>query len=661
MKNRINGSGSKQCLRKNLPVKRSVTIFVFFLCSYYYAQSGSVDSLLHRLTDAKGTEKVKILSDLCWEYRYSSVDSSLLFGHKALKLAETLNYPAGIAQTCNDLGVVYMMKGDYDLAVKLFYRALMWRKELNDSTGIAAVLNKIGMIHKERGRLDSALACFISALDIYEKIRHTQGIAHMLNNVAVVYMLQQNYDSALEYFFKSLKIKEKQKDDYGISGTLLNIGNIFYYKRSYRNAIPYLLSGIEYAKKVNELLYIGQGLNNIGSCYLELQVYDTALQYLTEALPIRLQLQDKKGEASTLINLANCYLHLKHFLKAEQYMSDALKMAQEIGAKQEIMNAHLNLSLLYNTTGEQEKAYEEHIEYSAMRDSILNEERNNQIASMQVRYETEKKEKEIAVQKLQISHQQLALNRRKVEVIFLSGIILLLFFSGFLFYRQQRLKRRHLREVALMEQKDIHMRAMVEGEEHERRRLAGDLHDGLGQMLSTLKMNVSSVLPDNGAVPPEEKEKTLNLIDEACNELRSVSHNLMPATLIKAGLIPALHEIIEKINHTGNLQVILITHGLEKRMDNSKEINIYRIIQELLNNGLKHSGATEIIVQLTRDERELTVTVEDNGKGFDVPAAGEASGIGWKNILSRIAFLKGAVNVDSQPGKGTTVAMDVPL
>jgi signal transduction histidine kinase len=207
------------------------------------------------------------------------------------------------------------------------------------------------------------------------------------------------------------------------------------------------------------------------------------------------------------------------------------------------------------------------------------------------------------------------------------------------------------------------MKAVIEAEEAERQRIAKDLHDGVGQMMSAAKMNLSAYESNVHFKDEEEKEgfeKIIALVDESCKEVRAVSHNMMPNALLKNSLASAIREFIDKLDQK-ILQVHLYTEGLEERLDSNVETVLYRVIQECVNNVIKHADANTLDISIIKEANEIIATIEDNGKGFDTTDKEKFDGIGLKNIRTRVEYLKGTVDFDSSPNKGTLVALHVPL
>lgn len=233
------------------------------------------------------------------------------------------------------------------------------------------------------------------------------------------------------------------------------------------------------------------------------------------------------------------------------------------------------------------------------------------------------------------------------------GLLLIMITTRFYFRRQVHTQTR---EFSLKQ--SARMNAIIETEERERKRIAEELHDGLGQLLSTARLNISGVettLPEKDA---QLWKNSLTLLDEACSEVRSISHNMMPGALIRSGLIEAVNDLANKISDSGKIQVEFNTE-LEQRFPETVEIAVYRIVQEILNNMIKHSGADKITIDMNIVGDHLRLHIADNGRSFDVKTIRSSEGIGWKNIYSRVEILNGEIDVKSEKGTGTSVFLSV--
>lgn len=271
------------------------------------------------------------------------------------------------------------------------------------------------------------------------------------------------------------------------------------------------------------------------------------------------------------------------------------------------------------------------------------------------KYESIKQEQQIQQQRNRIRFQNYL-------IIGISGLVLLaalLFYSQ---YRRGRLRQESKLTSELLKQQELAVKAVIEAEENERQRIARDLHDGIGQMMSAAKMNLSALQSQMQFSTEEQKQSleiAIGLVDESCKEIRTVSHIMMPNALLKNNLASAIRDFVNKLSNK-NITATVYAEGLDQRLDANVETVLYRVVQECVQNAIRHSGATRLDISLVRDKDGISGTIEDNGKGFDVYVLHHAGGIGLKNIISRIDYLKGTVDFDSSPGRGTVVSLHIP-
>jgi signal transduction histidine kinase len=294
----------------------------------------------------------------------------------------------------------------------------------------------------------------------------------------------------------------------------------------------------------------------------------------------------------------------------------------------------------------------------AFETKVFNESLQQKEAALRIRYETEKKDTQILLQRTEL--------QRKTVFNYLlicgAAALLLISLLSYRTYRQkQKLQQLRIDELETQQQL-LAAEAVMKGEEQERTRLAKDLHDGLGGMLSGIKYSFQT-MKGNLIMTPENQqafERSMDMLDSSIKEMRRVAHNMMPEALVKFGLDTALRDFCDDINRSGALKVSYQSIGMEQvQVEQSVAISIYRIAQELLNNTMKHAGASSAIVQLSKTVAGLDITVEDDGKGFDTTILKATRGIGWSNILSRVEYLKGRMDVQSVPGKGTSVHVEI--
>jgi signal transduction histidine kinase len=434
--------------------------------------------------------------------------------------------------------------------------------------------------------------------------------------MGIVFGDEKKYDSALLYFQKATTMYEKNKDQRQLSLLSADIAEIFS-----RQA-----------------------------------VYDSAIYYFSKGIAINNSIGNKRSQASLYTGIANAFLQVKLLSKSKLYLDSTFQLISNTNKKEDFKNYYKILSEYYNSVGDNASAYNALNKYTVYKDSLLNEENQKAIADMQTKYDVEKKDQE-----LQLKTSELL--RKNIMLIGFAFVSIMFILLGILYVNKQKLKQKTRLQAEIMNQQDVATKAVIEAEENERKRIGGDLHDGVGQLMSAAKMNLSAIEDRITFKSEQDKkayEKTIALVDESCKEVRAVSHSIMPNALLKAGLSNAIKEFIDKLDNRV-LKINLYSEGLNERLDTNIETVLYRIIQECVNNVIKHSNANSLDISLIKDQEGISATIEDNGKGFHVSKTEQGDGIGLKNIQTRVNYLKGTLDVDSAPGRGTLIAIHVPI
>jgi signal transduction histidine kinase len=228
-----------------------------------------------------------------------------------------------------------------------------------------------------------------------------------------------------------------------------------------------------------------------------------------------------------------------------------------------------------------------------------------------------------------------------------------------LLYNRYKIKQKALLEVEIFRQQEIAAQSLFDGEQKERVRIARDLHDSIGQMLSVVKMNISSM--DDIEVENSLSNNTASLVDKTIEEVRHISHNLIPEEL-NFGLFNALESLCEKINNSKKTQATLRVPDSIKHyvFEKQNELSIYRIVQEVLNNMVKHAEANHININILQNEKQLLIQIKDDGKGFNTKNINEGKGLGWKNIQARVKMLNGKLEITSEKLTGTEIEISIP-
>ncbi len=601
------------------------------------------------------TTKVLSLAQLSFNIVYSNPDSAMLLAAQALVLSQKINYATGICKSYNRLGIVYDVQGKYDSAIYVYNLAFSIAEKNKVVSVAASALNNLGLIYWNRGLKDRANDYLVQSLRRFEQLGNKQMMANTLNNLGLVLEEMKQAAKSIDYFKQAMALYKEVSDNYGYASAISNLA-IAYERLDrnpealalYREAIPLQIAEEDdYGLSITYL--------NTGDVFYDMHQPDSAFYYLKKAYYLKQQLQELKGLAMVSNILGGMYLE-RNSDSALTY----LQTAQQVGEAEKIYSTlestYGRLSDWYSKKGNPAEALVYYKKYKAAADSISGQDAARTAQEFLLRYETDKKEQQLALQQVQLSRKNLLLYGGSLAFLLAAGL-------GISSYRRMQLKKdaRLKQEIALQQQ--LAAQAVLEAEEHERSRIASDLHDGVGQMMSAAKMNLSALETDIPFTSPEQQntyQRVMNIVDESCREIRSVSHQMMPNALMKTGLGNAVKTFVGQL-HQRSLAIEVSAEGLDERMDSNTETILYRVIQECVNNVIKHAQATRLDISLIKDTDGIAVTIEDNGRGFNLAEALEKdSGLGLKNIQSRIQFLGGTVEWNTSPGAGTLTAVHIP-
>lgn len=641
-------------------------IFLLLACISTLNWAQNNDSLIAELKkNISDTSKLKILSDLCWNYCASDLEKANNFALIQLELAQKISNQKYIAQANNDLGIIFLKKSKFNKALEYNKIALAIRLKLKSDLDVASSHSKISYCYHEMGNYLNSLDAALKALSIYVRLKNKIYEAYTLNNICSINCNLKNYTNLRKYAQQSYTIAIQFKDKRGEAIALNYFAAACNGEGKFDEAIKKQTLALKLFQEIGDSSAMSAAYNNIGLFYHLNSNYKEAIPNFILAINIAEKTHDINSEALDNNNIANTYLNLKEYTLCEKH----LKKAQQLSSLQSLTDllkmVYKSFGDLYSKTNRGEKAIQYFNRFTQLQDSLYSIETAKQFSEMNVKYETEKKENEnkILLNENELKTMQLS----KSFIIQLSLIIgiIMICVVFYLLNMRSKLKHRQFLDAELLKQQTLRSKAVIEAEEKERIRIARELHDGIGQQLSAAKLNLSGLQDSIKTNKPEEIimiQNALDLLDESVKEVRAVSHNMVPNSLIKSGLVSAVREFISKISSSGNLKINLEIVGLNNRLENTVENILFRVLQEAVNNIIKHSKATEVSIQFIKHERELTILIEDNGVGFVLTEKlNEAEGIGLKNIQSRVAFLNGEVIFDSFPGKGTTLTIEVPL
>ncbi|WP_203258338.1 tetratricopeptide repeat-containing sensor histidine kinase [Hyunsoonleella ulvae] len=501
---------------------------------------------------------------------------------------------------------------------KIIFNALGKQKDVLDCNFL--LLN----ILSHQNELNSRKSDLIKEIESFAKSnKDTTALIGAYHNIAVGFLDTKNGFKALEYFKKINTIYRAQGNSLKEAHNFMNIGTVHY--SLFENA-------------------------------------DSALHYTKIATPILLKFKDYKNLAYNYNNQAQQYKHLKEYPKAIRFYkkADSIILSDNVAKTKVIFYTNLSDAYLLNKDFKNAAIYLDKL--NRLKDSINDVKQNIAISEIKEKYDNEK----LRADNLESE------NKRKQSVNLLIGAIAFIILGGtiMLLIQKNTRKKQKLAEQAkvlesqrlatvLKEQELVSIDAMIEGQEKERQRIANDLHDDLGGLMATVKLHFNA-LKDKQT--PELFDKTTTLLDDAYQKIRSIAHVKNSGVIAKQGLLVAVKNMADKISMANTISVEVTHHGLENRLENSLELTIFRIIQELITNVIKHAEATEATIHLTNHDDVLNIMIEDNGVGFNPKQVTKShKGMGISSIDKRVEHLNGKMTIESEKSIGTTIIIDIPI
>ncbi|MBN2174746.1 MAG: tetratricopeptide repeat protein [Bacteroidales bacterium] len=609
------------------------------------------------------------MNDICLKMVYSDPDSALFFGKEALAIGIEENDDEIIGKSYNRIGIVYDVENIWDTALVFYDSALFYAERAKDSITIASAYNNIGLVYWNKSYYDKAVENFFVSLKIFEKLGIRRGVANIYNNIGLILMEQKRDSAALDYQFRGLRIREEIGDAFGINDSRLNIALLYWSTKVYDSSAIYYKRAIPFYLNTKNHYALGTAYNGLAMVFDSEKKYDSALIYFDKAISEHLQVQNYYKAASSLLNKAATYRDMNLQPKELETLLKAKDLVKEESSNRVRSKILFQLAQIYYELGQYKEASKLYLEHKVISDSLYDVNRDEKIEQIKVQYETERREKELLREKAE--NERLAKEKALAEIrvynrnkwiIGISSVSAILILVVLFMNQRKKRKIQSEKDAAIIDEREKGIKAVFDAQEEERQRIAKDLHDGVGQQISAIKIHLQTI-SKNILEKTKEFEPELNKIDKMVTdtgtEIRSISHQMMPRALTELGLVAALEDMIEKSFTYSGMECTFEHHGLKERLPSNVEIGLYRIAQELVNNIIKHAGAKKVDVQLMKTNLHCILVVQDDGQGFG--QTGKAKGIGMMNINNRLRTINGELNMESDEGHGTTATIRIAL
>ncbi|WP_177181214.1 tetratricopeptide repeat-containing sensor histidine kinase [Parapedobacter koreensis] len=540
---------------------------------------------------------------------------------------------------------------------------------------LSKVWNNYGILYQLADRPEAYMQVIIGKVIPYARLAgDSLAAANGLTNIGLLLTNKLLYDEADRYFSQAIHaLKHSEGDKRNLFTAYIYAANAAVLGGHLQKSRHYLDDASTLSKSVPHAIDIPYYYRTEGRYYRHIKEYDTARDYLLKAIELGKTGYDDKAIRDSYYELFQTYRDEGNYSEAKKMLSQSNQYNAGVIGSDTLLHLREMADIDYKL-GNYSVAFEQMQRYALAKDSLYRADQTNEIIALEKRFETLEKENEILRLQDANQKQRLALDKNRMWAILSTSLGILALVVAFFLWKLTRANRKRLIQKEQLHQQKLQSVAQKERlnqyqtilqvQEEERNRIARDLHDGLGGLLAGIKLRLSTLNARSLSVASQaEEEQDMSLIigdlNQASNELRRIARNMMPEALLDIGLEHALSDLCQFLA-SSRTRILFQGLDLKQTYVNRVMINVYRIVQELLNNALKHADASQIIVQCSDEQDHLFLTVEDDGKGFDTLNL-KSKGIGLKSIENRVALLNGRMEIDSQLRRGTTISIEIPL
>lgn len=596
----------------------------------------SVEHLLHKGSEDTTTALRCIYIGQQWEMWQP--DSAAFYYRLAGDVSRRIHYPLGIIKYINNYSDVLNMQGRFAEALLLNQEAVAISRENHLLRPLGICLRNVADAHASLGNNILACACYLQALPFLEQAGDSANISILYSRLSRCYLSLKLYDSAATVGARGLRFAT---EDWTTASALNSTGMANFYLHRQTAAVTQLQKALQLGRGLADNMLVTQSMLSMAMVLRQQGKSDSAKNLLEQALAMAGQLKDNQHTSAICRLLGEIAYDNGRTGLAQSFFKKALAVAIQNHASRDLEQVYSDLAFSTTALGQTRLGKYYDSLHQHINDSLFGVQVAANFQELNIKYQAEKKQAEI--------------ERLRIQKAVLTAILVMALMVVVLLYWVVKSRRKEQES----EKRLSAAAAIMQGQEQERERLARDLHDGLGGMLTGIQLSLSSLSGD--ALPePSQRDlfnKTLQQLHGTMAELRRVAHNLIPEAMVRLGLVQAVQDYCKNMALGENCQIRCVVYGLESALPGNTDIVVYRIVQELVNNICKHAAATEALVQLMRTGNVMNITVEDNGKGFDTAAVIHQKGDGLRNVQSRVAYLKGMMNISAN-AKGTSIYIE---
>ncbi|MFY9242942.1 MAG: tetratricopeptide repeat protein [Polaribacter sp.] len=607
-------------------MKKTITFLLFYITIITVSQTKNID------TDSLEIENL-ISKSVALRGQFK-LDSSLIYSSKAITIARDKKNTALLGRALMREGITYYKKTDYTAAFGKYNEAIECFEKVKDTSSIASTYANLGSLHSQQNKHKEALTYFFKAIDLYKVLDAPKREIISLFNISLITFRQKLYDKSAEYCFKiQAIIKQNNLGDYLNTNIENQLGNIYYTKGDLEKASYHFDRTLKFSKEKKDIRRQVLSLVNLGAIYLDTNQLKKAEKSYQEALIIMNSIDAVLAEKAVVyIGLGDTYYKQKQFTKAILYANKGLAQATEQKQTEFERDAHKVLSKIYAASNNYKNAFSHQSDFKILADSLSNLTSLELVKDIETKYETEQKENKILLLENESQQKEIELQKSSFNTkLSLIGLLLVVLFGAFFMHR-----RKKQQELKLLTTE-------IKSTENEKRRIGRELHDGIASNLIKLAHNTES----------KNMELSHQLLD-SYNEIRNLSHQLNNTSTEGEMFMNRLLDIFPEETETKKYKQTISPISLSLKEPYST--HVFRIVQELITNNLKHSKATETSLNIELENTNLVVNYSDNGIGSNHKTTGN----GLKNIADRILLMNGNFEVDTAENNGYSININIP-
>lgn len=581
--------------------------------------------------------RLEAITQWFWEINLSQPEKADSLTNLELAMSIKMKSPYWTAMAWNDKAILAIRHSDFPTALEYLNKSLEIRLKINDPSLLASTYYKLGSVYAQINQHQKALPFLFEALRFYQKTGRKNECGIVLAAVGTAFIHQKDPKKAIQYLNQSAAIHKQTGDTYSYHMVQANVANAWSELGQSKKAIPLLLACEKEFEKWGDVGSQSNVLITLGLCYRQMGDGKTGLHYYRKAYQLATQNKDEQGQAILTQNIGSVFLDDGKLDSARSYFLKSSLICEKRSLHQE--GKMLAFSFLKMILKPNKQATDWLIRYKNYSDSLDIQQNRAFAQEMDVKYQTELREAKIKnlanenrVKQLEIKNKENQLRQTQYLIGFLTLLALLLSLATFFYLSRLKIRNQLRLNQLKAEEEQKALQAVIDAQEQERALIAAELHDSLGQQLGALKFRIA------------DNEPASKMLDQSMEELRQISHRMMPLALTRYGLVPALEELFNQTLKPAGIKIGFHPIQVPENLPEKISLTLYRVAQEWVQNLLKHSQATEVSVMLQFTADRLIFSIEDNGKGLDPMAI--KTGLGLTNMQTRLAQIGGHIQFE---------------